>query len=170
MNAILVFWNVFFNVCSLKLKPQDLPASNLLLALSITGYILASASTAFLLTELPLLEASLYGLTETVLLSGLTISLMLLTNLSQRLVQTLTALTGTGTIFYLMTIPLMLWLEQAAIAEVELDFPLLCVFGVMIWNIVAYAHIFRHALNLSFSTAVSVSLLYALVIAVVMGG
>ena len=63
-----------------------------------------------------------------------------------RFEQTLSALTGTGTLMGLLALPLMVWIVQQS-PDGDIALPSLLLLGLMAWNIAIMAHILRHALN-----------------------
>jgi hypothetical protein len=80
-----------------------------------------------------------------------------------RLIQTLTALSGTGTLLGLIALPVMQLLSSGQ--EAGQPFLLagmlwLLLFG---WNLLVMAHIMRHALSVNFPVAIGIAMLYTLV-------
>ena len=148
----------FVSICLLRLGPQDLPASRLLLAMAILSY---TACTALAHTTLLApVDAMLGGIVDALLLGGLTLSLLGIHRRWGRAVQTLTALAGAGTVTTMVAIPFLGWrvnvLRSGDPAGIEMVF----IAFVVIWNLAVIAHVLRHALSTSF--------LGAMVIAVVM--
>ncbi|MEO5574321.1 MAG: hypothetical protein ABIR48_07560 [Gammaproteobacteria bacterium] len=140
---------IIIDICILRAKPEDVPASTTLLGATLAVY--ASVSLALASVSLPLNKALLYALADTMVLAVLTHTLLLLRRFPARLPQTLTALAGTGALFGLIGLPF------AQLTELE---PLL--FALLIWNVAVSAHILRHALSVSFIMGVVASLGYLL--------
>jgi len=146
---------LFIDLCLLRAKPDAVPASRFLLGFALTAYTLMSLALAS--AHLPLSKALLYALADIMVLALVTHTLLLLRRFPARLVQTLTALAGTGALFELLALPLLRATELS---------PLL--FGLMIWSIAVSAHILRHALSVPFALGMLASLGYVVVNLVVM--
>lgn len=151
----------FVSLCLLRLRPQDLPASSLLLALAALAYTACTAIAHSAL--LSPLDAAIGGVADALLLCGLTLSLLCLHRRWARAVQTLTALAGTGTVTTLVAIPFLSWrvsvMRAGDPAGVELAF----IAMIVIWNLAIIAHILRHALSTSFPGAVVIAIVMYLV-------
>ncbi len=145
---------LFIDLCLLRAKPDAVPASTFFLGLALTGYALMSLALAS--AQLPPSKALLYALADLAVLALVTHTLLLLRRFSARLVQTLTALAGTGALFELLALPLSRTTQAS-----------LLLLGLMIWSIAVSAHILRHALSVSFTMGVLASLGYLVVSLVV---
>lgn len=80
-----------------------------------------------------------------------------------RFVQTATALTAVGTIFQLLTWPLLFYVnkvDQANTVPLEVSLLLLVIIS---WNLAAYAHIFRQAFEVSRPAAFVLTLTYVVI-------
>ena len=139
----------FLDLCVLRIGPQDLPASQTLLLGALSAYVVTGA----------LLTAPLYGVGHS-LLGALvdagfmwlySMALLSALGLRPRTVQTVTALAGAGTVFNLLALPLIQAL--ADVPEDELGrsggFASLLYIGLLVWLLVVYGHVFRHALDRS---------------------
>ena len=91
---------------------------------------------------------------DTSLLILLTHSLLYIVHYSARVNKTLTALAGTNSILGILSIPLLFWLKQLNLQPGEVALPELLLLGLIVWNIVVYAHILRHALEVPFFVGV----------------
>ena len=139
----------------LKTAPQDLPYSTRLLVQVIFLYVITGMMVVSGVVEPPLalgrmvLNLAIILLFSYVLLSSL--------NLQARYLQTITALIGTGMIFNLLAWPVLIYddslKEQGSIVLVMLS-----VFGLIGWEILVTAHIFRHALNTKMIQSVLLSM------------
>lgn len=151
---------LLMRLCLLRADPQDLPTSPVLLALALAAHLV--------LDVLTLLDAysparSLVGATvDTLLLIAVVHTTLLLRNLGHRTIQTLTALAFVGAIFSavasLATITLGTWIPAVAVWG-----------AVLLWYLVVFGHIARHALSLSFPAGVAIALGYFLLSVVVTG-
>jgi len=138
----------FVNLCLLRVAPQDLPASWLLVGLTLVAYTLSGVLVSNV--SLSTGHALLAGLTDTGLLCVLTVSLLYVQRVPARLPQTLTALAGTGTLFGVVALPVTSWLHTAHQAGEDTSLPALLLVGLIGWSLAVAAHILRHALSTVF--------------------
>lgn len=159
--ATLTLFKTFFDLCRLRLRPQDLPASQVLLRSVLVAYFLVSAATA--LTSLPLAPSLVGALVDVGLLGLLTGLALRARAVPERYTQTLTALAGTGTVLGLLALPVLAGMSaastgpglQALLSNLWLI--------LLIWNLVVMGHIARHALSVSLPAGLAVAFLYLLV-------
>lgn len=157
MHTFQVLTLSFFNLCRFRLKPQDLPASTVLLGLTLLFYTLTSVVLSLVHVSLP--QAMLSSLVETLLLVALVSSLLLITHHFGRIIQTLTALAGADSVFGILSGLPMFWLHSASLNHSDMTIPLLLLLALIIWSLVVYAHVLRHALEVSFFTSFVLSLM-----------
>jgi hypothetical protein len=159
MSRLILVW---FDICLLRAGPQDLPASRELLGLSMASYMLAS----FLLSlpGYPLVAAGQLALMDASLVVVFAATTLYLTGKMARLTQTLTALSGTGTLLGLIALPVIQLLasgqQEAGQPSLLAGVLWLLLFG---WNLLVVAHIMRHALSVNFPVATGIAILYTLV-------
>lgn len=140
---ILPFWSI----CTLQKGPQDLPASGLLLTVVFfLGFLLDLVNLSIAVPETPLFTLAIMAIVYVItLISSLSV-LMWLMRYQQRVVQTLTALLGTGTMISLFAFPALIMLQHKP------DEPSLFglfILGINLWNLAVSAHILRFALSVS---------------------
>ena len=143
----LVSW---LQQCLLRRAPQDDALSYSALQWSIVAYVLMDLLQARASSDW---TVSL-GMTllDTLVMLLFAWAVLLLTKKSGRLVQTLTALAGTGTVLGMLGLPLIL---QAARTQTENGPAVILVLGwvlMLVWSIAVQAHIFRHALSTAYGT------------------
>jgi len=145
LRAIL---NPFIQICLLRRGPQDLPTSGILLAIALAAHTVMS----ILLSKVSLSAAfaMLSGVVDTVLLVVLTGALLTVQRRNARLIQTLTALAGTGAIITVIALPISGWLHGADQAAGEGVFALLLLLILTGWSLAIAGHIFRHALSVPY--------------------
>lgn len=161
MHTLLILWTHFFNLCRFKLKPQQLPASNVFTFVLLTFYLFMD-----LLHEsdrLPLQLAFLSSVVDVGLLVILTTSLLLLTRRKVRIWQTLTALAGANVVLSILALPLVNWLEYTRATGMDNALPVILLLGIIIWSIAITGHILRHALDTSFYTGTMIAILYSII-------
>ena len=147
----------FLNVCFLNAGPQDLPASRLLLGLSLAGYFLVGV-----LLSLPVygLESSVViSLFDIVLLAVFTYMALWVIAYSERLSQTLCALAGCGALLGAFIVPVV-YLFYRPGDEGPSNPLLLLIDVVLLWLLVVYGHIFRQALSTGIVVGILISFAY----------
>jgi len=144
MHSLQILLLAFFDICRLRLGPQDLPASSVLLGLSLLIYLVVTGTLS--LIQFPTKDAILLSIVEICLLVVLMSSLLYITHYAARITQTITALAATNSILGMFTLPLVLWIEYYG-GDVSL--PVLIILGLIVWNFIIHAHILRHALTVS---------------------
>lgn len=138
-------FDLFFDICLLRKAPQDVPASPELLKMCLLAY--AVSGLVVLLINTPLPVALLQILLDMVLLSGLLYLGLIFHRHPRRFEQTLSALTGSGTLMGLMALPLMSWITHQGQAD-DVALPSLLLLALMVWSITIIAHILRHAFDI----------------------
>ena len=157
MHTFQVLTLSFFNLCRFHLKPQDLPTSTVLLGLTLLLYTLTNIILSLAHVSLP--QAMLSSLVETSLLIALVSSLLYVTHHPGRIIQSLTALAGADSVLGMLSGPPMLWLHSANLNHSDMTIPLLLLLALIIWSLAVYAHVLRHALEVSFVTGLVLSLM-----------
>ncbi len=147
---MLNIFKLYVDMCLLRAGPQDLPATQSVLTLSLLAY--TATSIVLSVTTQSFGSAVLYGLADTLTLAVLTYTLLIVRRLPQRLTQTLSALAGTGVVIGLFALPLVL------IQNV----PPLLLLLITVWSLTVIGHILRHALNVSLPMGILASMGYLL--------
>ena len=164
MAALL---NLIWDICCLRRGPQDLPYSPLLLlalvAISVS-YQLMIALLRNLGSFGEVLAGALFGvaLMFTVLHVALT-----LRGMRNRFVQSASALLGCTLVFALLRLPveLLIGTPPATPADITALQALLALVSLPLlgWNVVAYAHVLRHSLDIPFLAGLALSLLWIVI-------
>ena len=152
---------LFIDLCLLRANPQDLPHSASLALLTLLtyttlSYVLALSST----TPGTALAAALV---DVGMLVGLAYASLWTLDLKNRLTKLITALAGSGAVWQLVALPVMGLLGDATgqISESMLaGFSYVLLLVLIAWAIFIIGHILRHALNMKFSFALGIALLY----------
>ena len=153
MNALL---RPFIAICRFRAGPQDLPASTVLLGVALAAHAVGGVLVA--LVVLDVWRSLAAGVTGTVVLAGLTASLLTVNRLQDRIVQTLAALAGCDAIISVLATPILLYAHAAQDGAAPLATPL--VIALIVWSIAVFGHILRHALSTSMVIGVVVSLIF----------
>ena len=138
----------FIQICLLRRGPQDLPFSGILLAITLIAHTVMSVLLSTV--ALSATRALLSGVVDTVLLVVLTGALLYAQRRNTRVIQTLTALAGTGAIITLAALPVSGWLHGADQAAGEGGFAVLLLLILTGWSLAVTGHIFRHALSVPY--------------------
>jgi hypothetical protein len=156
MKHLLGFW---LDLCLLRVPPQELPASRWLLGFSLSCYLLLSTLASAL--SHGFLDGIQIALLDALLLCGFFMLVLSLLNKPQRIVQTLSALTGAGTV---LGIPALLFtaVSESGGGPDNESLSLLWLL-LLFWNLLVTAHIMRYALSSSLAIGFGVALLYVLV-------
>lgn len=144
--SFLSFLKRILNLCMMRAGPQDMPASFGWMAFSLAAYLMVSA-----VNVLPLSGwwgGLLQAVVETAVLVAWVYGALMLTQHPQRLVQTLTALAGSGAVMGLLLMPQLLTLYHAEAAETPAPFAAIAYLITLGWMIAVFGRIFRHALDL----------------------
>ncbi len=154
---------LFFDICMLRAKPQDVPASGALLLLTVIVVVASGV---------PAIMNSVGGVTFAIMtcLLDVALTLVLLTialnmmRLSSRLVQTATAMFGTGVIINLISLPVG-WLLDGGVENSEYQLlGAVLYLALLIWSLVIMGHVLRHSFNLKLSGGILIAVAYFLLI------
>jgi len=155
----MFYWiRLFWDICRLQKAPQDLPYSLTLLwillplafILDCLGAYLQDPTAGFGRLLLAVMTLTLVGLLGVV-------SLLLLLRLGSRIVQTFNSMLGTGILFSIVVLPLLLLFDPQQ-PDAGLEGVLLSLLAL--WSLMVNAHILRAALGAGFF--VSAALVVAL--------
>lgn len=142
MNKLFM---MFFDLCRLRMAPQDLPTSRPLLIYSLAVYaVLALMLSWIQMTPGKALIAAVF---DTLLMGLLSYVLLWARLMPQRWPQTCTALAGSGIILQVVALPITLWQKQFGPDNSLVLIPSLLILVLLFWNLVVVGHILRHALS-----------------------
>lgn len=146
---------LFVDIILFKKGPQDVPASELLLAICLLVYILVGE--LMLGMEETLLRASLQVLIDAGMLAGFVTITLKFSGYQARILQTLIALLGVDSLISIIAFPVMISVSGGT----ERGGGYLLVM-LMIWHLAVMSHIFRHALSKSLWIGYAVAMIYTL--------
>lgn len=160
----------FLEICLLRLAPQDLPASPMLLGLAVAAHAGLGALVAAV--YYPPFTAVAVSVTGTVLLGLLAYLLLLVRGHLERFSQTYAAFAGTGAVLEAIALPLAAILEgneppgsgPPSAAGALLTIPWL---ALLVWSWVVSGHILRHALAVHLTAGIGISMAFFWLSAVV---
>lgn len=133
----------FWQVCNFKLAPQGIPYSPTLLCVTTAANTLLSISIYYRLKP-GVGESVIHTLLELVVLIGLTITILYSFARSHRVVQTLTALMGTGALIGIFALILLVAFQTL---PVPAGVGTLLMWAIFFWNLSVVANILCHALD-----------------------
>ena len=157
----------FLAICLLRAGPQDLPASQFLLALTAGLYLFTGV--ALILVDYSLLDSLGQVLLDVGLLGVVTYILLSLRRHPRRFVQTYSALMGTGTLLNLGAAPLLLGIHAAETYGAGMGLFGLLWFVLIIWSMLVTGHIFQHALEVPLFAGILVAMCYMVAILTLTG-
>ncbi|MET0227076.1 MAG: hypothetical protein ABW187_11580 [Dokdonella sp.] len=160
-SSLSAFIKTVVELCRFRRAPQDIPYSPRLLG------VLLVASTLFDLAVGAATGDAEGAFAHSLLSSALVLALcwtaLAIRRLNHRYVQTATALVACGLLISLVQLPIALLLQPSA-PKTEAASSLLLPFllswialGVLVWQIMIYAHIMRHAMESRFGLAVALT-------------
>jgi len=151
------------DLCQLRQSPQDVPYSTALLALLIVAGIAIDLASGLVVENASNILAR--SLLSTVLVLSLCWIALAVRGLTNRYVQTATALAACGVAFSLLVLPVV-WMmgtlpvppETLKPHQVLLGWVML---GILLWSLAVNAHILRHALDGPFAFGLALATAWA---------
>lgn len=153
---MLALIKLFFDICRLRTSPADVPASQFLALICVAAYAVSGFAISLLGQRAG--NALISIAVDLGMMIGLLYLGLWVRDLRPRLLQSVSALTGTGTIFSLLGLPVILWLQQDPETISTLGSILLL--ALIVWNIAVIGHILRHALDLPTWAGMGISVVY----------
>lgn len=166
-NALYSLLKAVVDLCLLRIGPQQLPRASLLAGIAVAAYILVDLATA--LAGLPPLRALFASLLDTLLAAAFIQLALQLTHKPERFVQTLTATLLAWSLLGVLVLPLLFGtsgVEQGS-SQSLLLFAGLALY--LVWSLVVFGHILRHALALPLYGGIGLSIVYFVLSQIVMG-
>lgn len=161
--AVKPLLSLFINICLLRAKPQDVPASNTLMLLVM---VIAVVSGMFGAGSLQggVVAALMVGLLDVSLTLILLRLFLTMLGLSSRLMQTATALFGTGVILNLLSLPLLWLINTSEEHSANQSLGGLLYLLLLGWSLVIMGHILRHSFKLHFSVGLLMAIGYFMLV------
>jgi len=137
---------VYVDIALLRRGPEDLPYSRAVLLRALAWYV-ASGLLLFQI-HVPVFLDALSELLVSLLLEMLFfVALLQFAGKAARIMQTLTAVAGTGVLFTVLALPLHWWI-QGAPAGAGQGLPQAAVLMLLVWSFLTGGHILRRALEI----------------------
>ncbi len=148
----------FVQLCLLRIGPQDLPASLVLLGLALVAHTLTGIVVSLMF--LPTGAALASGLVGTTLICILTLSALYVQRLRERVCQTLTAMAGAIALIDVTGIPILGWLEDVQRSGGNPGTPTLLLLLLTAWSLTVQGHILRSALSTRFIVGLTLAIFF----------
>ncbi len=153
----------FAQLCLLRARPQDLPASQSLLGMvAIVNVIIGTILVAPALGN-PI-AAFFASLMDTVILGAFVFLVLKFRNHPERFIQTAASAIGVSAVISALSLPLQWMLpvgpEGAAVPAAESASLMLLI--LIVWLQVALGHVLRHAIDVSLMLGIALAFLYSL--------
>ncbi len=155
-NIVQPLLKVFIDICLFRARPEQLPYSTFLTMACIIAYMVAGMGLNLL--ELKVGKAVLVTLLDVAMMVGFTLAGLWIRSFLNRALKTLAAIAGTGTLFTLAVIPIVLALPEQAGEQTSLISLLLL--ALVLWSIGVLGHILSSALSIPLWAGVGVAIMY----------
>jgi hypothetical protein len=152
-------FNLFINICLLRAKPQDVPASTALMLLTLFAVIATGVPGTIGLTG-GLVSSLLIGLLDVALTLILLQLFLAMMGLSSRLIQSATALFGTGVVINLLSLPVLWFMDVSTGHSVNQSLGGLLYVALLVWSLVIMGHILRHSFKLHLGNGILIAIGY----------
>lgn len=148
-------FKLFLDIALFKKGPQHVPASGMLLALTLATYL--AVGLILLGLETSWIDALLQVGMEVVLLLGFTWATLAGVKLTARFLQTGSAMLGTDALISAFAIPVLAWMTGGNDSGIP---GYLLLMLLMLWHLAVIAHILRHALSCALTVAIVMAIVY----------
>jgi hypothetical protein len=165
---VLTLITFFFDLCLLRRAPQDLPASDSLLWVTLAADLCAGILVG-LASGMSLALSLIQGGAEVAMLLGLLHLGLYLTGRLRRFTQSATALLGSGALIsFIAVLPLALNPTGSEDSDAA-TLGAVLLLALVVWGILVTGHIIRHTFNLTLGQGVGLALAVELLTISVMG-
>lgn len=148
---------LFFDICLLRAKPEDLPYSSFLMWFTIITYIGVSLVSSLL--QLSFGKAVLVVTVDMAMMLGFTFAGLWIRSFISRWNKTITAIAGTGAIINLVSYLIIMLFPTTEGSE-----PSMLVYilynAVVLWYVAVLGHILRSSLSIPLWAGVGIAVLY----------
>jgi hypothetical protein len=142
----------------LRAGPQDVPYSSALLAVVTLLYL--AGGVLVLKTAMAISQAVANMVLDLAVLFAFSYFCLSLLGFRARFVQTATALAGVGTVYHLLAWPLFIQIHGMQPEQQGVKITALLMLLLISWQVLVFAHVFRHAMQLSMVRALALSFGY----------
>lgn len=157
-NQYKSLWHIFWGICVFKKSPQDIVNSYALVKLAFIGYVTVGAILFF--SSTPTTIAIVISFIETILLTGFVYLLLNFFTVSNRFIQTITALYGSGAIITSFSVPIVFYIDASVRHEQSAGIAGLLLLAVVCWSYTIMAHILHKAIDKSLGVSLLLTFCY----------
>ena len=157
-SFVVMLLKRLLEIMLLRRGPQDLPYSAALLVSLMFFYV--ASGTLVLSTTLGAGQAAVNMALDAVLLSAFSYICLSLLNYRARFVQMVSALAGIGIIYHLLAWPLFLQIQNMQADDPGATISALLMLFLISWQVLVFAHVFRHSMVMSMGRALLLSFGY----------
>ncbi|WP_417511972.1 hypothetical protein [Methylophaga sp.] len=157
----------FLQICLFQASPADIPASSVLVNISIVCYFMVGVLVSHI--DHNWIISLVASLADTIMLIIVTKLLLVSRGLSHRFEQTVTAMASTGAIVGLVSWPVFSVFRLVEPHSQLTSIILLMVLIIIFWSLFVVAHIFRYALDIRPGLAAIITVAYVIVSLIVVG-
>jgi len=147
---------IFVDICLFRAKPEQLPYSYFLMMLCIIAYMVSGMAVSLINQSVS--KAVLIVVVDTVMMLSFIYVGLWIRSFLNRARKTITAIAGTGTLFTIIGLPLMMALNNQPKDQSSIFSVLILI--VVIWNVAVVGHILRSALSMPSWVGVTIALMY----------
>lgn len=167
MIAYMIIAQRFFDICLFKAGPADVPASHLLLKITLLLYFVVGVVISRIDNDW---DVSLFTSLTDMLVMIIAVWLFLqLRGFKARYQQTVIAMAGAGSCLGILGIPVMFLFHQTNEQQQLTSFTMLLMIALMFWSLMVTAHIFRQALEIKPGMAAVLTIAYTIVSLLIVG-
>ncbi len=164
MHNLKDIFLLFLSVATFKTPPQNLPASEIVLLISVVFALLVG------LLKFAIVSSEYYSIfrvvLELIVPAVLVYLLLLFFKMPNRFQQTFAAICGSGAVIYSIALPILpAFFAATDTAQYELSVYL--IIALDLWSVAVIAYILKHAVNVGFATGISLAVVLVLLTLIV---
>ena len=157
-SLVLMLTRRLLEIMLLRRGPQDVPYSLSLLVALLVFYM--ASGVVVLTTTLTPGQAVANMALDAVMLCVFSYICLALLNYKARFVQMVSALAGIGVLYHLLAWPLFVQIHDVQAQEQSATITALLMLLLISWQVLVFAHVFRHAMQMSMMRALALSFGY----------
>lgn len=150
----------FVSIATLRMGPEDLPASRFLLGLTLAAYLLTGGLSVSMYAD-SMADGVVQLVVDLAVLFGFFSLLLTLYRRQGRLLQTVIAVLGTGAFLSMLALPLSAWLRwEEAAGGAAAGYPAIGIYLIVLWSISVTGHIVHRALEIPYAGGLVLGVTY----------
>lgn len=148
---------LFLDICLYRKGPQDCPASDFLLGLTIAANFIISSLVILSMTDTGILEAAGQAVLGLTILALFVTGALYITSKKERIGQTLTSAFACDSLISLLAASIVF---AAGVLPIGGAFINLTLLALMIWQVAVLSHIMKNALSIPLLAAFTLTIIY----------